>query len=75
MQLNLKDFADKVVTYRKEVGCTVDEFIGSHKIAGSVGAYDPENDKYYVITGIEIDQLAGCGCWRGIQLILEEDKL
>jgi hypothetical protein len=74
--MQLKEFSEKVANYTKDIGIHGPEgFIGSHKLQGSLGAYDPESNKYYVITGIEIDQLMGCGCWRGIQLILEEDKL
>lgn len=74
--LNLKEFLDMVKFYADECGVTFNDEgnIHSHDIKGSINFYNEEDDQYYEIAGIDVDQLMGCGCWSGLEIYLRKEK-
>lgn len=67
----LKEFAKTFNEYVDEVGVMANKegFIGSHNIIGYIDVRcENDDDAYYEITGLDMEQLAGCGCWSGIRI-------
>lgn len=64
----LKDFDDTYMGYMEDIGgvrTTPTGYIAAHDIVGSITVWD-DDDVAYDITGLEVDQLIGCGCPSGI---------
>lgn len=68
----IKAFSDQYLSYAKE--CTDDGVtVGSHQsLKTSVSVYCENDDVHYDIVGLDVEQLMGCGCWSGIQIVIKK---
>jgi len=68
---NLKQFAEVFQQYLADIGCmdNVHGWIGSHKIVGRIRVIvENDEDMELDITGLETEQLMGCGCASDISI-------
>jgi hypothetical protein len=64
----VKEFAERVADYAKEIGCDGVGSIAAHKIKSSVRVACKDSDAEFELVGIDVDMLPGCGCFDGIVL-------
>ena len=73
----LKQFVDTFQSYLADIGIKGPEgYIAAHKIEGHIHVYsnDPDDNDDYEITGLDFDQLWGCGCASGITIKIRRVK-
>lgn len=68
--LSVSDFAKRFAKLANEIGCD-GKGIASHDIRSTVIAYCEETDTFYDIVSLEPQQLMGCGCWYGVEIVLK----
>lgn len=72
----LVEFYKTLELYVKEIMNPNDpeEFIYSHKIKGDIRIYldDDDDETAYEITGLDLEQLIGCGCPVGISIKIKK---
>lgn len=77
-RMQLKSFAKEFNEYIKEIGVNSSEegYIGSHKIVGDikVTCENAEDNEYFELIRMDLEQLMGCGCASGIEIIIRKIK-
>lgn len=75
---NLKEFTKVFREYVDDIGIDNNPhgFIASHNIIGRIRVEDADDDEtYYNIVGLDMDQLGGCGCTAGIIIRIKKETL
>lgn len=74
--MQLKQFAKDFNMYVDDIGVNLsdDGYIGSHKIVGDIGIIceNAEDNEYFELVGMELEQLGGCGCPSGIKIVIRK---
>jgi len=73
----LRTFIEYLEHVDKEIGSTregnEEGYMMSHQVPATIRIHNEDDeDTYYEISEVDIDQFLGCGCWSGITITIKE---